>query len=69
MREGDKFNIGQRSEMANEHKAAKRGGELIPNAKEISKVEQYWHLAGQPTPRIPPKGYHYVEDWLIYSSS
>jgi polyphosphate kinase 2 len=62
MREGDKFNIGQRSEMANEHKAAKRGGELIRNAKEISKVEQYWHLAGQPTPRIPPKGYHYVEE-------
>ena len=45
--------------MANKHKAAKPGGELIRNAKEISKVEQYWHLAGRPA---PPKDYHYVEE-------
>jgi polyphosphate kinase len=48
--------------MANKHKVAKPGGELIRNAKEISKVEQYWHLAGRPAPRIPPKDYHYVEE-------
>src|SRR5690349_4897585 len=48
--------------MANKHKAAKPGGELIRNAKEISKVEQYWHLAGRPAARIPPKDYHYVEE-------
>ena len=44
--------------MANKHKAAKPGGELIRNAQEILKVEQYWDLAGRPAPRIPPKGYH-----------
>jgi polyphosphate kinase 2 len=48
--------------MANKHQVAKPGGELIRNAKEISKVEQYWHLAGRPAPRIPPKDYHYVEE-------
>ena len=48
--------------MANKHKAAKPGGELIRNAKEISKVEQYWHRAGRPAERIPPKDYHYVEE-------
>ena len=48
--------------MANKRKAAKPGGEVIRNAKEISKVEQYWHLAGRSAPRIPPKGYRYVEE-------
>ena len=48
--------------MANKHKAAKPGGELIRNASEISKVEQYWHLTGRPAIRTPPKGYHYVKE-------
>jgi polyphosphate kinase 2 len=48
--------------MANKHKSANSGGELIRNAQEILKVEQYWHLASRPAPRIPPKAYHYVEE-------
>lgn len=54
--------------MANKHKAAKPGGELIRNAKEISKVEQYWHLAGQH--RVYRRKIIITSrNWLIYSSS
>jgi hypothetical protein len=48
--------------MANKHKATKLHGELMRNAEETLKIEQYWHLAGRPVTRIPPKDYHYVEE-------
>jgi polyphosphate kinase 2 (PPK2 family) len=48
--------------MANKHKATKLRGELIRNAEETLKIEQYWHLADQPVPRIPPKDYRYVAE-------
>src|ERR1700749_200161 len=55
------FDIGRRSKMANKHKSAKSGGELIRNAQEILKVEQYWHIAQRPKQHKPPKDYKYVE--------
>jgi polyphosphate kinase 2 len=48
--------------MANKHEATKPRGELMRNAKETLKIEQYWHLADRPVPRIPPKDYHYIEE-------
>jgi len=37
-------------------------GEVVRDAKEVVAVEQYWHLAGQPKPRKPPKNYKYIEE-------
>lgn len=36
--------------------------EVMRDAKEVSKVEQYWHLTGQRKSRKPPKNYKYVEE-------
>ncbi|OGA02911.1 MAG: polyphosphate kinase 2 [Betaproteobacteria bacterium RIFCSPLOWO2_02_FULL_64_12] len=38
------------------------GGEVLADAKETAKIEQYWHLAGRPKPRKPPKNYKYVKE-------
>src|SRR5690349_24144354 len=61
-REDVEFSSGLRSEMANKHKATRSKGELISNAQESLRIEQYWHLADRPAPRIPPKEYHYIEE-------
>ena len=42
--------------------SAKPKGEVMADAKEVAAIEQYWHLAGQPTLRKPPKKYKYVEE-------
>ncbi len=44
------------------HKQKKAGGELLRDAKEIAKIEQYWTLLGSAKPRKPPKDYKYVEE-------
>ena len=41
---------------------AKPNGEVLADAKETAAIEQYWHLAGRPQPRKPPKNYKYVEE-------
>ena len=43
-------------------KPAKAGGEVLADAREFAKIEQYWHLAGRSRPRKPPKKYKYVEE-------
>jgi len=48
--------------MARRKKDAKDGGEVLADAKELARIEQYWHLAGQPKPRKPPRNYKYVEE-------
>jgi polyphosphate kinase 2 len=35
-------------------------GELLQNAKEGTKLEQYWHIAARSKPRKPPKNYKYA---------
>jgi polyphosphate kinase 2 len=55
--------------------SASRGGQMVKNrksgepeesvlryAKEVTAVEQYWHTAGRPKLRKPPKNYTYVEE-------
>src|SRR6185312_12422916 len=37
-------------------------GELLANAKEGAKIEQYWHIAARSKPRKPPKDYKYTEE-------
>ena len=48
--------------MGKKEKRAKRKGEVMADAKETAKIEQYWHLAGRPEPRKPPKNWKYVEE-------
>jgi polyphosphate kinase 2 len=36
--------------------------EVLADAKESVAVEQYWHLAGRPKQRKPPKKYKYIEE-------
>ena len=48
--------------MAHKHKAQTPRGELMRNAEETWKIEQYWHLADRPPPRIPPRDYNYVKE-------
>jgi polyphosphate kinase 2 len=43
-------------------KRAKAKGEVLANAQERAKIEQYWHLAGRAKPRTPPKNYKYIEE-------
>jgi len=35
---------------------------VLRDAKEVSAVEQYWHLAYRSAPRRPPKDYNYIEE-------
>ena len=48
--------------MAKKAKRKAVGGEVLADAKEIAKIEQYWHLAGRAKPRKPPKNYKYIEE-------
>ena len=48
--------------MQKKKKRAKPNGEVLADAKEIARIEQYWHLAGRPKLRKPPKNYQYVEE-------
>jgi polyphosphate kinase 2 (PPK2 family) len=48
--------------MAKSRKQQKTGGEVLRNAKEITQIEQYWHVLGRAKPRKPPKDYNYVEE-------
>ena len=48
--------------MAKKHKQKAAGGEVLRNAKETAKVEEYWHLLGRAKPRKPSREYKYVEE-------
>ena len=48
--------------MGKKSRKEKVGGEVLRNAKETAKIEQYWHLRGKAKPRKPPKDYDYVEE-------
>jgi len=48
--------------MAKNQRQQKAGGEVLRNAKEITQIEQYWHVLGRAKPRKPPKEYNYVEE-------
>jgi polyphosphate kinase 2 len=48
--------------MGKKPKKQKAGGEVLRNAKEMAKIEQYWHLLGLAKLRKPPKKYDYVEE-------
>ena len=48
--------------MAKNHKQQKTGGEVLRDAKEITQIEQYWHVLGRARPRKPPTDYNYVEE-------
>jgi len=48
--------------MARKRKTAGAEKSVRRLAKEINTVEQYWHAAGRPKPRIPPKNYNYVDE-------
>ncbi|MBE0619683.1 MAG: polyphosphate kinase 2 [Burkholderiales bacterium] len=48
--------------MRKQKRYAKPKGEVLADAKEVAAIEQYWHLAGRPKPRKPPKKYKYVEE-------
>ena len=43
-------------------KGKRNGNEVLADAKETAKIEQYWHLAGRPKPHKPAKKYKYVEE-------
>jgi polyphosphate kinase 2 len=48
--------------MATERKSKTSGGEVLEKAAETAKAEQYWILADKSEPRVPPKGFKYVEE-------
>lgn len=48
--------------MATGSKARPSGGEVLEEASEAAKVEQYWVLAERSKLRKPPKDYKYVEE-------
>ena len=48
--------------MKKKEKRAKAAGEVLADAKEIAAIEQYWHMAGRPKLRKPPKKYKYIEE-------
>jgi polyphosphate kinase 2 len=54
--------IPKEEKMRKQKKYAKPKGEVLADAKEDAAIEQYWHLAGRPKPRKPPKKYKYVEE-------
>ena len=35
---------------------------MLRDAKEVMAVEHYWHAAGRPEPRKPPKNYQYIDE-------
>jgi polyphosphate kinase len=48
--------------MAKKKKHAKVNSEVLANAKETAKIEQYWHHAGRAKPHKPKKNYKYIEE-------
>ncbi len=40
----------------------RNGDEVLADAKETTKIEQYWHMAGRPKPRKPPRKYKYFKE-------
>jgi polyphosphate kinase len=51
-----------REAMMAKKKRATNGGEVLADAKELARIEQYWRVAGQPKRRKPPRNYKYVEE-------
>ncbi len=43
-------------------KHAKAENEVLADAREQAKIEQYWHRAGRTKPRKPPGDYKYVKE-------
>jgi len=48
--------------MARKKKRARAGNEVLADAKEQARIEQYWHRAGRTKPRKPPANYKYVKE-------
>ena len=48
--------------MAKNRKSAAPEESVLRDAKEITAVEQYWHAAGRPKLRKPPKDYKYIDE-------
>jgi polyphosphate kinase 2 len=48
--------------MAKSRKSAGAERSVLRDAREIAAVEQYWHAAGQPKPRKPPRNYKYIDE-------
>jgi polyphosphate kinase 2 len=48
--------------MSKKHKVREPQLSVLRNVKEAADVQQYWHLAGRPKERTPPKDYKYVEE-------
>src|ERR1700687_172619 len=48
--------------MAKNRKSATAEKSVRRDAKETAAVEQYWHAAGRPTSRKPPKDYKYIDE-------
>src|ERR1700687_1636161 len=48
--------------MAKNRKSATAEKSVRRDAKEAVAVEQYWHAAGRPTSRKPPKNFKYVDE-------
>src|SRR3954452_18225226 len=48
--------------MAKERKSATAEKSVRRDVKETAAVEQYWHAAGRPKSRKPPKDYKYVDE-------
>jgi polyphosphate kinase 2 len=51
-----------RGEAAPRRKRAKAENEVLADARELARIEQYWHRAGRIKPRKPPANYRYVEE-------
>ena len=45
-----------------QRRASNDEDEVLSDAKEAAAVEQYWHLAGRPKQRKPPRKYKYIEE-------
>jgi polyphosphate kinase len=48
--------------MKKKRKSARAEKSVRRYAREITSVEQYWHAAGRPKPRRPPKNYNYIDE-------
>src|SRR3954465_14757895 len=48
--------------MAKDRKSATAEKSVRRDVKETAAVEQYWHAAGRPKSRKPPKDYKYVDE-------
>ena len=46
--------------MAKKSKSESPGGEVLEQAAETAKAEQYWILADKSEPHVPTKGFKYV---------